>query len=158
MTDGGPDLCVWLVDDDENDQFFVHRCVDHSVIRVSLRCFPTAQAAMTELQSPQCLPPDLIVCDMKMPELSGDSFVRWLRSTQHRSIPVVVRSTSDLETDVVAAYESGANAFVKKGMNLQKIQYNIGHIVQFGLMLKRSQEHASVSPARRWEHDHVTSI
>ena len=140
---GTQDLKVWLIDDDENDHVLVQRAVDRSAMRVSFCSFPTAVDAMRELSS-QCVPPDIILCDLKMPALSGDTFVRWLRSTRHRAVPVVMRSTSDIEKDIVAAYDSGANAFVNKGMELKAITKNVRHMVQFGMMLKRSRrEHAA---------------
>src|ERR1041385_6174299 len=93
VTDTPQNLQVWLIDDAENDHLLIQRVIDRSTLRVSFLFFPSAIAAMKELCLPQCQSPDLILCDMKMPALSGDTFVRWLRSTRHRAVPVVMRST-----------------------------------------------------------------
>jgi CheY-like chemotaxis protein len=139
MTNPAHELAVWLIDDDEDDHFIIQRVMLRAKIPVLLRCFPNAVAAMEELRSNDCVSPDLIICDLKMPALSGDTFVRWLRSTRHASIPVVMRSTSELERDIASAYESGANAFVRKGMDLISTGDNVHNIVRFGLMLKQAR-------------------
>lgn len=139
MSKPVPHLLVWLIDDDEDDHFFIRRVVERAEALVILKCFATAMDAMRELSQPQCPTPDLIICDLKMPALSGDAFVRWLRGTRHHLTPVVVRSTSELERDIMAAYESGANAFVRKGMDLTGIDDNVRHIVRFGMMLKEAR-------------------
>lgn len=139
MTRPTHPLVVWLIDDDENDHLFLRRSAKRVPQEVALRCFPSALEAIKVLSLPHCPSPDLILCDMRMPKLSGDAFVRWLRSTRHRSVPVVIRSTSDLESDILTAYESGANAYVQKGMELNRIEYNFNHLMAFGLMVKRGQ-------------------
>lgn len=138
-----PQLLVWLIDDDENDHLLIHRVIERVEAPVAVRYFRAAITAMNELSRPGCVPPDLIICDLKMPALSGDTFVRWLRGTEHCLVPVVMRSTSELEQDISAAYESGANAFVRKGMDLAAMDDNMRNIVQFGLMLKQVRGRAT---------------
>ncbi len=152
MSEGALNLSMWLIDDDENEHRFVQHSIRHSRIDVSLRCFASAIEARQELQSPRCELPDLIVCDLNMPGLSGDAFLCWLRGAKKSSIPVVIRSTSDLENDIRIAYESGGNAFVQKGMSLEEIDYSVGHIAEFGVMLKRGREPAALCADDRAPH------
>src|SRR5512138_2887907 len=104
MPKVAPQLLVWLIDDDEDDYMLIHCVIERAQAPVALRFFRTAMEAIKKLSEPRCATPDLIICDLKMPALSGDTFVRWLRGTRHHLVPVVMRSTSELEHDIRMAY------------------------------------------------------
>jgi CheY-like chemotaxis protein len=59
--------------------------------------------------------PKLILLDLNMPGMSGLEFLTTIKSDPElRRIPVIILSTSDLETDIQASYEGGvAGYFVK---------------------------------------------
>jgi len=46
--------------------------------------------------------PEIIICDMLMPEVSGLSFIKMLREHLHFDIPVIIISTLD-KGDIIAA-------------------------------------------------------
>lgn len=59
--------------------------------------------------------PALVLLDLRMPKISGLEVLRQTRTEpQFATVPVVVFSTSSKESDVVASYELGANAYVVK--------------------------------------------
>lgn len=60
-------------------------------------------------------PPNLILLDINMPNLSGLETLARIRARQEWDvIPVVMLSTSDDESDVDTAYASGADSYVVK--------------------------------------------
>lgn len=59
-------------------------------------------------------PPALIVLDVMLPGKSGLEFLRELRERRSRTIPVVLVSAWQSETDQRAATEAGADAFLGK--------------------------------------------
>lgn len=59
-------------------------------------------------------PPALIVLDVMLPGKSGLEFLRELRERRSRTIPVVLVSAWQSETDQQAATEAGADAFLGK--------------------------------------------
>ena len=66
--------------------------------------------------------PDLIVQDLKMPRLSGLDFLALIKQDGDlRAIPVVVFSSSLLETDVRSAYELGAAGYLIKPADFQEL-------------------------------------
>ena len=66
--------------------------------------------------------PVLVLLDLKLPEMNGLEVLRSLRTVpEGRLIPVVVLSTSRMPSDIAAAYELGANAFVQKPMEFEKL-------------------------------------
>jgi CheY-like chemotaxis protein len=59
--------------------------------------------------------PDLVLLDIKLPGASGLDVLRWIRDQPAlATLPVVMFSGSDLETDVADAYRLGANLYLSK--------------------------------------------
>lgn len=64
--------------------------------------------------------PDLILLDLNMPRLDGRGVLTAIKQdVELRNIPVVVLTTSDVDRDVEAMYQLGANSFVTKPLDLQ---------------------------------------
>ena len=61
--------------------------------------------------------PDFVISDMRMPRMSGDRFIRWLR-TIDPAVPVVVITGSYTEADTELALRSGATTVMKKPIRL----------------------------------------
>jgi two-component system, chemotaxis family, response regulator Rcp1 len=63
--------------------------------------------------------PDLILLDLNLPKVSGhDVLVRIKSNPKTCRIPVIVLTSSRAESDVRRAYESHANAYLKKPSTL----------------------------------------
>ena len=59
--------------------------------------------------------PDLMLLDIKMPRLDGFAVLDWLRKQPGlKRLPVTMFSTSDMQKDIDRAYELGANSFLVK--------------------------------------------
>ena len=62
--------------------------------------------------------PHMIFLDLKMPKMDGPTALTEIRADPElRHIPVVVLTTSKLETDVVRSYTEGANSYMVKPMS-----------------------------------------
>ncbi|MBV9154883.1 MAG: response regulator [Acidobacteriaceae bacterium] len=63
--------------------------------------------------------PDLILLDLNLPKISGhDVLARIKNHPQTRRIPVIVLTSSRAESDIRRAYESHANAYLRKPSTL----------------------------------------
>lgn len=63
--------------------------------------------------------PDLILLDLNLPKLSGHEVLAKLKADPRTMrIPVIVLTSSRAETDVRRAYDSHANAYLKKPSSL----------------------------------------
>lgn len=62
--------------------------------------------------------PDLVLLDLRLPKVSGLEVLRQVKDDPRlRAIPVVVLTTSRAATDVLAAYEQGANSYLVKPLD-----------------------------------------
>ena len=64
--------------------------------------------------------PDIVLLDIMMPEVSGIDILRVMNITPELStIPVIILTTSQAETDISQAYKLGANSFIQKPFKYQ---------------------------------------
>src|SRR5213595_1028548 len=105
---------VWLIDDDEDERVLVELALKAAKLEVEFEFFRRVEEATDALASLERNFPELIVCDYKLPARNGLDFLDWIRASPYRVIPVVIRSNSDSQKDVDAAYSHGANCYVQK--------------------------------------------
>lgn len=59
--------------------------------------------------------PGILLLDLNMPRMDGLETLQHIRSSeQHRSLPVVMLTTSKADEDRLRSYELGANAYIVK--------------------------------------------
>ncbi len=64
--------------------------------------------------------PDLILLDLNLPKRSGHEVLEMIRADEKlQLIPVVVLTSSNAPSDIRAAYERGANSYLRKPSNLE---------------------------------------
>ncbi|MBI2511857.1 MAG: response regulator [Opitutae bacterium] len=126
MNEGRPQLLV--VEDDENDVFFLRRALQSTGTEVDLHVAPDGRQALDYLLGRQGYEdrakhplPSLVLLDLKVPYISGLDVLRQIRATPElRKLVVVVLTSSALDSDVVQAYEIGANSFLVKPSRLDE--------------------------------------
>ncbi|HEY5115002.1 MAG TPA: response regulator, partial [Nakamurella sp.] len=65
--------------------------------------------------------PDLILLDLNLPRTDGrEVLARINTDEQLRCIPVIILTTSSTDTDILRAYQLGANCFVSKPIGLDE--------------------------------------
>ena len=79
--------------------------------------------------------PALVLLDIKMPRLDGIEVLQRLRADQRTSIlPVVMLTTSNEDIDLMRAYQSGANAYVRKPVSLAQFQEAVRQLGLFWIL------------------------
>jgi DNA-binding response OmpR family regulator len=83
--------------------------------------------------------PSMILLDWRLQKTRGDRFLIRLRSdARFASIPVVVFTTSDDSSDVVAGYGYGANGYVVKPGTFDELVHCTADLCRFWLKWNRS--------------------
>lgn len=77
--------------------------------------------------------PDIIVCDMMMPQLDGLGFLRALREDKKlKHIKVIIFTGQTSEEERIAAYDAGADAFLTKPVSLKLLRVRIDRLMAEG--------------------------
>jgi CheY-like chemotaxis protein len=115
---------ILIVDDDENDIFFVKRAFTEINVHCTFQVLKNGQQVVDyllgdgEYSNREKYPlPMMILMDLKMPIMDGFEVLAWLRGRPGiKVIPTIVFSSSDLAEDITRAYELGANSFMTKSV------------------------------------------
>lgn len=76
--------------------------------------------------------PDLILLDLNMPRMDGREVLKEVKSNNSlKTIPVVVLTTSDEESDISRAYGLSSNAYIVKPVDLRKFFTVVSDIQNF---------------------------
>jgi NarL family two-component system response regulator YdfI len=103
---------------------------DHAVLRMGLSLIlettPDFEAAgfaengRIGLAQVEALQPDLVLCDIRMPEMDGIEMIRQLHQT-HPNLPVVVLTTFDDPEPIQQAMRLGARGYLLKDADKETI-------------------------------------
>ena len=87
-------------------------------------------------------PPDLIVLDLMLPDMSGTEVCRELRRTEAtRSTPIIFLTAKDNEIDRVVAFELGADDYVAKPFSLREL------LLRVRALLRRAKATKTTPPS-----------
>jgi two-component system chemotaxis response regulator CheB len=97
-----------------DDSAFVRKIVTHMLSKSTfIEVIGTARDGREALEMAEQMPPDVIICDLNMPEMNGVTFVH--RQMARRQVPIVIISVASSAGDqVLAALDAGAVDFVQK--------------------------------------------
>ena len=107
-------LHVWVVDDDESVRWVLTRALEQAGMRP--RAFERADALFDALQGET---PDVLITDIRMPDVSGLALMERLKRERHRFPIIVVTAYSDLDS-AVAAYRGGAFEYLPKPFDIDE--------------------------------------
>ena len=92
--------------------------------------------------------PAVILLDLKMPKVDGREVLRHVRADPElRHIPVVILTSSREESDLLASYQLGANAFVVKPVDFQEFISAVSKLGFFWALLNEPPPLNSNPPA-----------
>ncbi len=86
-----------------------------------------------DYQDPVAAPrPGIILLDLNLPGADGREILAEVKRDQElKAIPVLVFSSSNLEEDIKACYQAGANSYVKKPVELDEFNRTLQRVKEF---------------------------
>ncbi len=109
-----PGLNVWVVDDDESVRWVLEQALKQA--QMLPRCFESGHAFFRALAREK---PDVIVTDIRMPDMTGLQLMDRLAGTDPDIPVIVITAHSDLES-AVSAYRGGAFEYLPKPFDIDE--------------------------------------
>ncbi len=131
---------ILQVEDDPNDVFFLKHAMDKVGVANPIQIAVDGQQAIDYLRGAgkfadrELFPlPCLVLLDLKLPYVMGLEVLKWIRSQPLKSIVVIILSASSERADIATAYALGANAFLTKPSEANKLEDIVKAIKDFWL-------------------------
>jgi chemotaxis family two-component system response regulator Rcp1 len=113
---------VLLVEDNLGDILLLMEAFKESGVKANLKVVGDGEEAMKYLEiglHPEMRTPDFILLDLNLPRMDGRAFLRQVKGEERfRSIPVIVLSSSRLESDVRESYDMNASCYIPKPIDI----------------------------------------
>ena len=127
---------ILLVEDDEGDVELTREGLAAAKMFINLQTVDDGSKALSYLrqEEPYCdaIRPDIILLDLNLPRLDGRETLRAIKADKHlRTIPVVILTTSEAETDILKCYELGASCYISKPVGFQEFQKVVRSLEDF---------------------------
>ena len=146
-------IVVLLVEDNPDHVELIRRGIAEHGEPSHLKAVQDGQAALEYLENlgpPERTAgnprPDLILLDLRLPKRDGLEVLERIKSDQRtRSIPVVILTTSDSETDISSAYQTHANSYLVKPLSFDLFTRLMSDLAQYWLRWNRYARPQEVS-------------
>lgn len=120
---------ILIVDDDIEDCQMIREALMESRLLNEVQFVHDGEQLMSLLhekyqhsRAGMSLLPGLILLDLNMPKMDGREVLREIKKHTHlHHIPIIVLTTSQAEEDIVRSYNLGANSFITKPIEFQKL-------------------------------------
>jgi len=136
------EFVVLLIEDEPADVHLTKMAFNESKVLVDVHDVGDGLEALAFLKKEKpyadAPKPDLILLDLNMPRMDGREFLKHFKGLDGiNRIPVVILTTSEAETDVVASYDLGASGFIVKPVDIEQFIGAIQTLEDYWLTLVR---------------------
>ena len=122
---------ILLVEDSQQDALLVKEALLDTGLSHNLRTASNGEDALQILYSTEYRP-NIVLLDLNLPKMSGLEVLKEMkRDSGLRPIPVIILTNSMSEDDVIRAYASHCNAYVRKPLGFDNLMANLSCICQF---------------------------
>ncbi|MER7894108.1 response regulator [Micromonospora sp. NPDC048909] len=127
---------ILVVDDDPGDVLMIEEALGESDVDKVIDVVSDGEEAMEFLRREgrhaDAVRPDVILLDLNMPRKDGRQVLGEVKQDEDlRTIPIVVLTTSNADTDIVGSYTLQANAYVTKPIDLDDFNDVVHRIDEF---------------------------
>ena len=131
-----PRYDILLIEDNHADVELVEEWLREKEYPRLLKSLPNCKEAIEYLNQRHTVAeaalPRLILLDINLPGMNGLELLAQLKSDSHfKSIPVVMFTSSTATDDIERSYQSHANAYVQKRMDLEDLYESLSGIHDF---------------------------
>jgi CheY-like chemotaxis protein len=120
---------VLIAEDNPDDAILLRRAIEKAGITARIKIVTDGEEILLYLQGRGAFAnreanplPSFIILDLKMPRKTGLEVLQWINENPEVAVvPTIVLSASNLEEDVRAAYNLGANTYFVKPTTFEEL-------------------------------------
>ena len=135
-------VVILHVEDDPDDAFFVARALSNALPKCVVKLVKDGREAIEYLErsdevsntdNPNA---DLVLLDLKLPDVSGFEVLQWIRSEpRFKNLPVFILSGSSIVADRERCQKLGAHAYIVKTVDYEDVVTHVAALVKDKLVL-----------------------
>jgi chemotaxis family two-component system response regulator Rcp1 len=141
---------VLLVEDSQGDRRLTQEALVGANNSIQLLVVPDGAEAIaflkqqgTYVHAPR---PDIILLDLNLPKTDGREVLAHIKTDSSlKSIPVLILTTSDAETDIVKSYQLQANCYLCKPVSFSEFEHLVNTINDFWLTKVKLPHHTQAA-------------
>lgn len=133
---------ILLVEDNQGDVVLTMEALEEGRIHNVVTVLKDGQEAIDYLTKSgdytDAILPDLILLDINLPKVDGKEVLSFIKNDPKlKRIPVVMLTTSSSEKDVIESYDSHANCYITKPVDVNKFFEVVKTIEDFWISIVR---------------------
>lgn len=121
---------ILLADDDEDDRTFFNDAIKELKMNNKLTIFKDGEELMDYMSDPDSPIPHILFLDLNMPCKTGHDCLKEIRANpRFKDLSIAIYSTSSSEKDIEDTFIGGANVYIKKPSDFNKLKKVIKNVV-----------------------------
>lgn len=129
-TPNNSSFFILLADDDEDDRLLFKEAIRDLKIKTSLETVNDGQQLMDYLVSHTDHLPHVLFLDLNMPRKGGIECIEEIRADEKlKHLSIAIYSTSGSEHDIQETLLKGANVYIKKPYDFEKLKKVISQVI-----------------------------
>jgi pilus assembly protein CpaE len=135
-----------------DDEPLYHKMIGHALAPLGFQ-IETASDGEEGLRAAMALPPDLIICDVVMPRMTGYEVTRRLRrDNRFAHIPILILTAQTELTEKLEGFEAGADDYMTKPFQPAEL------LVRVNVLLRRSELVRKVKAVPQTTQAHIVAV
>lgn len=131
MNTNNDQMNIFLADDDEDDRSLFKLAFDETKLNSNLSLFKSGNALMDYLNQDDVKLPHILFLDLNMPGKTGAECLAEIKANpKFRNMSIAIYSTSNSEKDIEDTLSGGANIYINKPNDFQKLKQIIKHVLK----------------------------
>lgn len=121
---------IILADDDEDDRLFFTDAFEELKISTKVQTYNDGSELMDYLNSEDAVLPEILFLDLNMPKKNGIECLQEIKANDKFSdVAIAIYSTSSSEEHIEETFVSGANIYIKKPNDFEKLKKVLSDVV-----------------------------
>lgn len=121
---------IILADDDEDDRLFFTDAFEELKISTKVQTYNDGADLMEYLNTEDAILPEILFLDLNMPKKNGIECLKEIKAdAKFADVAIAIYSTSSSEEHIEETFVSGANIYIKKPNDFEKLKKVLSDVV-----------------------------